>query len=61
MPIDLQRMALFLGHESIETTTIYLHCGSDAERTGLGEDCACQPAIASIPPGDRILAFLKGL
>jgi hypothetical protein len=51
MPIDLQRMALFLGYESIETTTIYLHCGSDAEKTGVGEDCAYQPAIASIRPG----------
>jgi hypothetical protein len=61
MPIDLQRMALFLGHESIETTTIYLHVDPTLKEQALAKTVPTNLRSRRYRPGDRIQAFLKSL
>lgn len=59
--VDQSVIALWLGHESVETTQIYLHADMRLKEQALSRVTA--PAI---PPGryrpdDQLLAFLEGL
>jgi len=59
--VETTVIALWLGHESAETTQIYLHAD-----LGLKERALARTAPSHIPPGryqppDNILAFLEGL
>lgn len=59
--IDRSMIALWLGHESLETTQMYLH--ADLARK---EEALAKTAPLNVPPGryrpdDTLLAFLEGL
>lgn len=59
--VDRAVIALCLGHESVETTQMYLSADLDLKETALAR--TTPPATRSIRyrPGDRLLEFLKGL
>jgi integrase/recombinase XerD len=59
--VDITVIALWLGHESAETTRIYLHAD-----LAIKERALARTAPAGSPPGrykppDKILAFLESL
>ena len=59
---DIATIALWLGHESIETTMIYLHADLTLKLRAL-ERIPDDKQIPTDPfqPGDKLLAFLQGL
>jgi site-specific recombinase XerD len=59
--VDLSVIALWLGHESVETTHIYLEADLQTKERALSK---VAPAGADVPrfkPDDEVLAFLKSL
>lgn len=60
--VDCSVIALWLGHESIETTQVYHHAHLALKEAGLAR---VKPFSAQkgelYNPGDRLLAFLDGL
>ena len=59
--VDLTVIALWLGHESTETTQIYLHADMDLKERALGH-----ATTTGVPPDrfqatDSLMAFLEGL
>lgn len=59
--VDLTVIALWLGHESVETTQIYLHADMQLKERALGHAApsGAQPGRFQAP--DSLLAFLKSL
>ena len=54
-------IALWLGHESPETTAIYLHAGMQLKERALAATTAKKTPVPRFRPGDRLLNFLRGL
>ena len=59
--VDRTVIALWLGHESVETTQMYVHANIATKEQAMART---QPV--SVPPGryrpdDQLLAFLEGL
>ena len=54
-------IALWLGHESPETTSIYLHADMQLKERALAATTAKRVSIPRFRPSDRVMAFLKGL
>jgi integrase/recombinase XerD len=59
--VDLTVIALWLGHESIETTQIYLHADMRLKERALGHADPSGEAPARFRPSDSLLAYLQGL
>lgn len=59
--VDQTVIALWLGHESIETTQIYLHADMRLKERALGRADPRGAAPARFRPKDRLLAFLESL
>jgi integrase/recombinase XerD len=59
--VDLTVIALWLGHESIETTQIYLHADMRMKERALGHADPSGEAPARFRPSDSLLAYLQGL
>lgn len=59
--VDLTVIALWLGHESIETTQIYLHADMQLKERALGYADPSGAKPARFRPSDSLLAFLKSL
>jgi len=59
--VDLTVIALWLGHESIETTQIYLHADMRLKERALGHADPFGVTPARFQPSDNLLAFLKSL
>jgi hypothetical protein len=59
--VDRSVIALWLGHESMETTQIYLHADMQLKEQALA--CVSPSGIAPgrYRPDDALLAFLDGL
>jgi integrase/recombinase XerD len=58
---DQTVIALWLGHESPETTSIYLHADMQLKERALAATTAKNVPIPRYRPSDRVMDFLKGL
>ncbi len=59
--VDLTVIALWLGHESVETTQIYLHADMRIKERALAHAEPSGAVPARFRPKDRLLAFLQSL
>jgi site-specific recombinase XerD len=59
--VDRSVIALWLGHESVETTQIYLDADLALKGKLLAKTTQGDQRLRLFKPGDRLLAFLKGL
>jgi site-specific recombinase XerD len=58
---DRSVIALWLGHESIETTSMYLHADLKLKERALAKTTATGVRVRRYKPEDHVLAFLKNL
>jgi integrase len=54
-------LALWLGHESVETTAIYVHADLKLKELALAKTVSAGVRRGRYLPEDRVLAFLKSL
>ncbi|MGA7983157.1 MAG: site-specific integrase [Chromatiaceae bacterium] len=59
--VDRAVIALWLGHESVETTQIYLHADMKSKELALAKTTNVDVPPGRYHPDDELLAFLKGL
>jgi integrase/recombinase XerD len=59
--VDLTVIALWLGHESVETTQIYLHADMRLKERALGHAAPSGATPTRFRPSDGLLAFLQSL
>lgn len=59
--VDQTVIALWLGHESVETTQLYLHADMQLKERALGYADPAGAAQPRFKPKDELLAFLEGL
>lgn len=59
--VDRSVIALWLGHESVETTQIYLEATLSIKEQALAKTTPRQGKPGRFQPGDRLLTFLNGL
>lgn len=59
--VDRSVIALWLGHESPETTQIYLHADLRLKEKALARTASSGQAPRRYRPGDALLTFLEGL
>jgi site-specific recombinase XerD len=59
--VDRSVIALWLGHESMDTTQIYLHANLELKEQALAKTEPFQGQVARYRAPDPILAFLQAL
>jgi len=59
--VDLTVIALWLGHESTETTQIYLHADMRLKERALAHATSSGSAPGRFEASDTLLAFLESL
>jgi len=59
--VDISVIALWLGHESVETTQIYLHADMELKEKALARTKASDAKPRRFRPPDPLLAFLESL
>ncbi len=59
--VDRAVIALWLGHESVETTYVYLHADLKLKEAALAKTTPMQGAPARYRPDDEVLTFLNSL
>ena len=59
--VDRAVIALWLGHESVETTQIYLEATLAMKEQALARMTGPHGRAARYQPGDQLLAFLNNL
>jgi site-specific recombinase XerD len=59
--VDRSMIAIWLGHESLDTTQIYLDANLALKEAVLAKTRPIESRPGRYRPGDRLLAFLKGL
>lgn len=59
--IDLSIIALWLGHEQMETTQIYLHADLAIKERALARTTPINTSPGRYRPPDTLLAFLEAL
>lgn len=59
--VDRAMIALWLGHESVETTQVYLHANLAIKEKFLNQVKMPVGAQSCFKPDDQLLAFLKSL
>jgi integrase len=59
--VDRSVIALWLGHESVETTSIYLHADMQLKEAALAKTPAPDAHARRYRPDDHLLTFLKSL
>jgi integrase/recombinase XerD len=59
--VDSTVIALWLGHESVETTQIYIHADMAIKERALARTAPPNSTPGRYRPTDGLLAFLEGL
>jgi integrase len=59
--VDRSVIALWLGHESVETTQIYLHADMKLKEKALSRTPPLDVKPGRYRPDDQLLAFLESL
>jgi site-specific recombinase XerD len=59
--IDTSVIALWLGHEQIETTQVYLHADLEIKERALAKTAQAETKPGRFRPTDKLLAFLEAL
>ncbi|MEG3147423.1 tyrosine-type recombinase/integrase [Sphingomonas sp. RT2P30] len=59
--VDPAVIALWLGHENVETTQIYIHADMRMKEKALARVAASATPSSRFRPDDQLLAFLEGL
>ena len=59
--VDQAVIALWLGHESVETTQVYIHADMRLKEKALARVAAPDVPTGRFKPDDQLLAFLEGL
>ena len=59
--VDITIIALYLGHESIETTHIYLKADLEMKEEALKKVNSVEGSFIKFKPSDRLLSYLEGL
>ena len=59
--VDRSVIALWLGHESVETTQIYLEATLAMKEQALAKTTPPKGRAARYQPGDQLLGFLNSL
>ena len=59
--IDTSVIALWLGHEQIDTTQIYLHADLELKERALAKTTPTNVKPGRYRPTDKLLAFLEAL
>jgi integrase/recombinase XerD len=59
--VDISVIALWLGHESIETTHVYVEVDMPTKERALQKLAPAGASVRKFTPGDRVLAFLATL
>ena len=59
--VDCSVIALWLGHESLETTQMYLHADLNLKEKALAKTAPLTVPAGRFRPDDELLAFLQGL
>ena len=58
---DIAVIAVWLGHEPIETTTVYVHANFAMKEKALAKIPPMDAPFRRFRPDDRLLAFLESL
>ena len=59
--VDRSVIALWLGHESMETTQVYLHANLELKEKAFSATKSFTGYSGRYRPSDQLLAFLQGL
>jgi len=59
--IETSVIALWLGHEQVETTQIYLHADMEIKERALAKTAPASATPGRFRPNDKLLAFLEAL
>lgn len=59
--VDIATISLWLGHESIESTRVYLHADMTLKQRALDHTAPPQTTPGRYKPDDQLLAFLRNL
>ena len=59
--VDRSVIALWLGHESVETTSMYLHADMAIKERALARTTPIGSSPRRYQPPDRLIAFLESL
>ena len=59
--VDMAVIALWLGHESIETTHAYIEADLKTKEKALEKVAPAGPGFRRFQPDDKLLAFLEAL
>ena len=59
--VDCAVIALWLGHESMDTTQIYLHASLELKQRALDKTMPVNGSPGRYRPDDELMAFLKNL
>ena len=59
--VDQSVIALWLGHESVETTQVYMHADLRLKEKALARTSATASKPGRYRPDDKLLAFLEAL
>lgn len=59
--VDRTVIALWLGHESVESTQMYIHADIELKERAMAKTQAVASSPGRYRPGDQLLAFLEGL
>jgi site-specific recombinase XerD len=59
--VDRSVIALWLGHESLETTQMYLHADMSMKEKAMSKTTSSGAKITRYRPDDELMAFLRSL